>query len=78
MVWAIKTWMVLSELEEVLESESAVTIFAESVVLLDEVLEDELRDNSFANEDLLDKDLPEVLPDEVFNAEFDPDSFSSC
>ena len=78
MVWAIKTWMVLSELEEVLESESAVTIFAESVVLLDEVLEDKLRDNSFANEDLLDKDLPEVLPDEVFNAEFDPDSFSSC
>ena len=78
MAQAIKTWIVLSESEEVSELESAVTIFVESVVLLDKVLEDELQDDGFANKDLLDEDLPEVLPDETFDAEFDPDGFSSC
>jgi hypothetical protein len=77
MAWAIKTWTVLSESEEVSELESAATIFTESVVLLD-VLEDEPQDEDFANKDLLDVDLPEVLPDEVFNAKFDPDNFSFC
>jgi len=79
MAQAIKTWMVSSESEEVSELESAATIFAELVVLLDEVLEDELQDDGFADKDLLDKDLPKVLPDETFDAEFDPDGFSySC
>jgi hypothetical protein len=57
------------------------TIFMESVVLLDEGLEDELRDDPFEDlpdEDLPDKDLPEVLPDELFDEEFDLDGFSSC
>ena len=73
--------MVSSESEELSELESAATIFVELVVLLDKVLEDELQDDGFEDlldEDLPDKDLPEVLPDEVFGAEFDLDSFSSC
>jgi hypothetical protein len=73
--------MVSSESEELSESESAATIFAESVVLLDEVLEDELRDDAFKDlpdKDLPDEDLPKVLPDELFDKEFDPDGVSSC
>ena len=77
MAQAIKTWIVLSESEEVSELGSAVTIFVELVVLLDKVLEDELQDDGFADKDLLDEDLPKVLLDETFDAEFDPDGFSS-
>jgi len=42
MTQAIRTWTVLSELEEESELESAAMIFVESVVLLDKVLEDKL------------------------------------
>ena len=40
--------------------------------------EDEPLDDDFADEGLLNKDLPKVLLDKVFDAKFDLDNFSFC
>jgi hypothetical protein len=48
-------------------------IFIELVVLLNKALEDKPLNNNFTDKDLLDKDLPKVLPDKVFDAKFNPD-----
>ena len=75
-VWAIKTWTVLSESE--LQSELVAAILAESVALLFNILDDNLPDDVLPDNDLLDDDLANVLPFEVFDAEFDPEDLSSC
>ena len=56
-----------SELELDPESESAVTILAESVAQLDSGLEVVPLEDDFADKDFLDQGLPEVLPVEVLN-----------
>ena len=58
--------MVLSESEFELELELAVTILAESVVLLDCGLEEEPLEEDLPDKDFLDCDLPKVLPEDAF------------
>ena len=55
-----------SESEFELESESAATILAESVALLDCCLEEEPLEDDLPDKDFLDCDLPEVLPEDAF------------
>ena len=59
--------MVLSELELELESESAVTILAESVAWWDNGLEEEPLEDDLLDEGFPDQDLSEVLPVEVLD-----------
>jgi hypothetical protein len=66
---------VSSKLELDLESESAVTILAESVAQLDGGLEVVPLEDNFADKDFPDRDLPKVLPVEVLNK---VDSSGSC
>ncbi len=61
----MKTWIVLSKSE--LKSELVAAILAELVALQFNILDNNLPDN----------DLPNVLPFEVFDAEFDPEDLSS-
>jgi len=49
-----------------LESESVVTILAESVALLDCGLEEEPLEDDLPDEDFLNCNLPEVLPEDAF------------
>jgi len=58
---------VLSELEFVLESESAATILAESVAWLDGGLEVEPLEDDLPDKDFLEQDLPKVLLAEVLD-----------
>jgi len=67
--------MVLSELELELESESAVTILAESVAWWDDGLEEEPLEDDLLDEGFPDRDLSEVLPVEVLDKVV---SSSSC
>jgi hypothetical protein len=67
--------MVLSELELELESESAVTILAESVAWWDDGLEEEPLEDDLLDEGFPDQDLSEVLPVEVLDKVV---SSSSC
>src|SRR6266851_3423963 len=74
-VWAMKTWIVLSKSE--LKSELVAAILAELVALLFNILDNNLPNNDLPDDDLLYDDLPNVLPFEVFDAEFDPEDLSS-
>jgi hypothetical protein len=65
--------MVSLESEFELESESVVTILAESVALLDCCLEEEPLEDDLPTEDFPDCDLPEVLLEDTFG-----EVISSC
>jgi hypothetical protein len=69
-VHTIKTRTVSSESELELESESAATILAESVAQRDDGLEEEPLVDDLPDEDFPDRDLSEVLPEEVLGGGF--------